>query len=268
MKTIIFNGKEFARKKELQLKKEVNKLKKQGITPKLVSVLVGDNPASTMYVSLKKKAAERIGDILDVRNWKQDAGYGNLIEEIKKLNKDKSIHGIMVQLPLPADLKVHTKEVVEAIDPKKDVDGLRDDSPFLHATAKAIVQIIKVANADVSKKVCVIGAHGMVGRPLVKELKREGYEVSECHSTTKDLKDRTLAADILVSATGQNNLIKVDMVKDGAIVIDVGSPKGDIDFESVSKRAAFITPVPGGVGPVTIVSLLDNLLIAAKNLVK
>ncbi len=255
---IIFDGRDFARSKEEKLKKDIFHLKEKGITPKMVSILVGEDPASVLYVNLKRKAAERIGAILEVKRFGSEVEKGKLMDEIKSLNKNKLVHGIMVQLPLPGGLRAHTKEILETIDSNKDVDGLKEKGFFLHATAKAIVQIIKLANADISKKVCVIGTEGMVGRSLVRELRRLGYPMEE----------KSQNADILITATGKAGLIKGDMVKAGAVVIDVGSPKGDVDFESVSKKAAFITPVPGGVGPVTIVSLLDNLLIAAKNLLK
>jgi len=257
----VFDGRSFAALKEDDLKQKVKKLVAQGKIPKLVSILVGDDPASVLYVNLKKRAAERIGCQLVIRRPRTDIGPDNLIAEIRKLNKDQSVNGIMVQLPLPGNFKDSSQDIINAIDPQKDVDGLRKDSPFLHPTSKAILQIIEEVNDG--SNVCVVGSTGMVGRPLINELKRRGYQTSECDSNTKDLKDRTLAADILVSVTGENNLIKGNMVKEGAVVIDVGSPKGDVDFEKVAPKVRFITPVPGGVGPVTISCLLENLVKAA-----
>ena len=265
--TIIFDGKEFAKKKE-------EELKKREITPKLVSILIGNDSGSKLYLSLKKKAAERIGATLEIRKWKQDAGYGSLIDEIKRLNKDRSVHGIMVQLPLPKNFTWDERvEIIEAISPQKDVDGMGDDSPFVAPVVKAVLQSIEEAertlnlNLD-SKLFAVVGAKGFVGKKLVKELKKKGYKVDGLDIETKNLKDRTDKADILISTTGVSGLIRSEMVKDGAIVVDVGSPKGDVQFNEVSKKAVFITPVPGGIGPVTIVSLLENLLIAAENLVQ
>jgi methylenetetrahydrofolate dehydrogenase (NADP+)/methenyltetrahydrofolate cyclohydrolase len=249
---IVFDGRAYAAKKE-------EELKRLGRHLKLVSILIGDDPASILYVNLKRKVAEQVGAELEVRRLESEVRNEDLINEIRSLNEDTSVNGIMIQLPLPENLRSRTQEIINQIDPKKDVDGLREDSPYLHPTSKAVVQIIEESKRN-SGVVCVIGATGMVGKPLVKELRRRGYEVIECNSETENLQQKTLKADIVVSATGVPNLIKANMVKDGAVVIDVGSPKGDIDFEGVSKKVSFITPVPGGVGPVTITCLLENLL--------
>ncbi len=260
-----FNGREFAREKETELKKEVADLKKRGITPKLVSILVGDNPGSILYTSLKKKAAEKIGAEVEILRYKDIKG---IREEIGKLNKDKGVHGIMIQLPLPNSLRRKTKDLIDEIIPEKDVDGLRIGSPYIPATVRAVLQIIKVAKKETRhdfKNIVVIGASGMVGKPLAIELKKLRFRVIACDVKTKNLKLKTKKADLLISATGVPNLVKKDMVKNGVVVIDIGSPKGDVEFNEVVKMASFITPVPGGVGPVTIVSLLDNLLIATRN---
>lgn len=251
----IFDGRQFALQKE-------EELKSLGKHPKLVSILVGDNEASHLYVNLKKKFAERVGATLEIASFNSDVSSGQIKEFIEDANADSSVNGIMIQLPLPESLKSETSDLVNSISPLKDVDGLGENSMYLHPTSKAVIQIISESGKD-SGIVCVVGATGMVGRPLVKDLKEKGYEVIECDSETKNLKEETLKADILVSTTGVPNLIKEDMVKEGVVVIDVGSPKGDVDFENVSKRASFITPVPGGVGPVTIACLLENLMEAS-----
>lgn len=267
----IFDGRKFAAEKEISLQNRVLGLKARGVYPKLASIIIGNDPASVLYVNLKKKAAERIGAELDVYHISEKAKLDEIILLINTLNTDKTVQGIMIQLPLPKELVNCKLEIVNSITPAKDVDGLRKDSLFLHPTSKAVVEIIDEAKKDKNVrlplkgnpcKVVVVGATGMVGAPLVKELKTEGYEVVECNSDTPTLKGETLQGDIVISCAGVPNLIMDDMIKDGAIVIDVGSPQGDVDFELVSKKASFITPVPGGVGPVTISCLLENLISA------
>lgn len=265
--SIIFDGREFARDKEKLLSYEVTKLKKKGIIPKLASILVGDDPASVLYVNLKKKAAERVGAELQVIRLNRSTTAEEIIKTIQQYNSDNNVHGIMVQLPLPKSIINHQSLIINSIAPEKDIDGLREDSPFVPATVKAILTIIDEATrlrrpSARRGKVCVVGAKGIVGKPLVKLLRKLSYKVTECDIDTMNYEQITMNSDILISATGVPNLIKGDMVKDGAIVIDVGSPKGDVD-PSAALRASFITPVPGGVGPVTIVSLLDNLVSAA-----
>jgi methylenetetrahydrofolate dehydrogenase (NADP+)/methenyltetrahydrofolate cyclohydrolase len=268
---IVFDGRKFATQKEEKLAIRILGLKARGVYPKLASILVGNNPASQLYVNLKKKAAEKIGAEVDIYLIKENSKLDELFLLIKTLNTDKTVHGIMIQMPLPGAFAGFKSQIINSINPEKDVDGLRADSPFLHPTSKAVIQILDEAKNDKNVrlalkeapcKVIIVGATGMVGTPLVKELKEEGYEVVPCDSDTPDLKGTTLQGDVVISCTGVPNLIKNDMVKDGAIVIDVGSPKGDIEFESVGSKASFITPVPGGVGPVTIGCLLENLISA------
>lgn len=261
--TIIFNGREFAKKKEKELAEKVTKLKEKGVSPKLVSILVGDNPTSALYTSLKKKAAERVGAEMDIRHFPEEILIEELVNLISDLNKDTSVHGIMIQLPLPEKLKSDTNKITSKIDPLKDVDGLNEKSEFISATVKAIVLIMKEASSYLFDNVVVVGSTGMVGKPLIKLLKELEYKVTGVDITTKNLEKRLKKADLIISATGQPGLIKEDMVSDGVVIIDVGSPKADVD-EGVYKKASFYTPVPGGVGPVTIVSLLDNLVIATK----
>jgi methylenetetrahydrofolate dehydrogenase (NADP+) / methenyltetrahydrofolate cyclohydrolase len=261
----IFDGKKFALEKETNLAIRVLGLKTRGVYPKLASILVGNDPASQLYVNLKKKAAERIGAEVDIYLIKENSKLEDLILLIKTLNEDGTVQGIMIQMPIPGDLGKAKDEIVDTISPEKDVDGLRSDSHFLHPTSKAVIQVINEAKKEVElpdSKVVVVGATGMVGKPLVQELKAQYYEVVECDSKTLDLKEKTLQANVLISVTGVPNIIKEDMVSPGAIVIDVGSPKGDVEFSGVSKGASFISPVPGGIGPVTISCLLENLISA------
>jgi methylenetetrahydrofolate dehydrogenase (NADP+)/methenyltetrahydrofolate cyclohydrolase len=173
----------------------------------------------------------------------------------------------MIQMPLPGKLEEKRAEIVNVIHPEKDVDGLRKDSDYLHPTSKAVIDILHYAEGELSlktgdSKVVVVGATGMVGAPLVHELKDEGYSVVECNSKTKNLTKEVLKGDVVISTTGIQGIIKEDMVKPEAIVIDVGSPRGDVNFYEVERKSAFITPVPGGVGPVTISCLLENLISA------
>ncbi len=260
---VLFDGKSFASKKEKEVKKKIERLRELGVVPKLASILIGDNPASKLYVGLKKKAAERVGAELDIYFLPEKTKVGEIMQLIDSLNTDETVNGIMIQLPLPKVFEANKEEIVERIDSNKDVDGLKKESLFVHPTSKAVIQILEFAKDEVEvsvKKVCVVGSTGMVGAPLVKELKRLGFDVLECDTNTPDIKQKTLEADALISATGVPGLITQDMIKGGAIVIDVGSPKGDVDFDKIKEVASFVTPVPGGVGPITITSLLENLI--------
>jgi len=257
---IIFDGRKFAADKEQILKEKVSKLKSSA---KLVSILVGEDKASILYTNLKQKAAGRVGIDFEVKKFAKDVTAPELISEIEKLNKDKKVTGIMVQLPLPEKLKSKTLKIVNAIDKKKDVDGLTKNSPYLPATVKGILEVIKIATTPLAyfgKKAAVVGASGAVGKSTITELKKLGYKICECDKDTRDLYAKLHQVDLVVSATGVANLIKGEMLKEGVIAIDVGSPVGDLEFKSAVNVANFITPVPGGVGPVTIVSLLENLV--------
>ena len=259
---IIFDGKLFAAEKEANLGIRVLGLKARGIYPKLASIIIGKNPASELYVNLKKKAAERIGAEVDIYFLGENSKIDDILLLVDTLNTDEGVNGIMVQLPLPGNIAKFKDRIIGSINQEKDVDGLRQDSQFLHPTSKAAIDILKFAEKGLKvkpKTVCVIGSTGMVGTPLVKELKEEKYDVVEVNAETKNLAEKVKSADVLISATGVPSLIKSDMIKSDSIVIDVGSPKGDVEVEA-SKKAAFITPVPGGVGPVTISCLLENLI--------
>lgn len=267
----IFDGREFAKKKEELLKRKVEVLRQKGITPKLVSILVGDDPASALYVSLKKKAAERIGAELQIISLSSSTSGEEIREKINEYSNDKKTHGIMVQLPLPKEIVNSKLSIINSIASNKDIDGLREESPFVPATVKAVLSILdeaaSVLNLDLDSKLfTVVGSEGMVGSRLISALAARGQKVEKVDIGTTELTAKLLKADILVSATGVPGLIKGDMVKEGAVVIDVGSPKGDVAFDEVSEKASFITPVPGGVGPVTIVSLLENLIYSASKL--
>jgi methylenetetrahydrofolate dehydrogenase (NADP+)/methenyltetrahydrofolate cyclohydrolase len=265
--TLVFDGKAHAKLKEAEIAKKVCKLKKAGITPKLAVFLVGNDSASRLYVSIKKKVAEKMGVTLEVRGQGLKVSKEGIIKEIKTLNKDDSVQGIMVQLPLPKSFsKQDRKEIVNAIALEKDVDGLRGDSLFIHPTAAAVMQVVKVAEERLERRfgnVAVVGCRGMVGKPLVKELEKRGYKVSGIHSQTKNITTITKKADMVISAAGVFELIKASMVKSGVVVIDVGAPKGDIAGQ-VCKKASFISPAPGGVGPLTVAYLLENLVHVAE----
>lgn len=266
---IIFDGKLFAFQKREDLKKKVLDLNTKGIFPHLASIVIGDNPASKLYADLKKKAGESIGIQVDIYYIPEYTKKDDLISLIKTLNVDNEFSGIMVQLPIPGELSKYKDEIVNTIDLSKDVDGLRENSPFIHPTSKAAIEILELTKTlpeikELSiKKICVVGSTGMVGRPLVQELKKKGYEVVECDSETKNINDLTLSCEVVISATGVPGIIKKNMIKKDSVTIDIGSPKGDFE-KDVEKVASFITPVPGGVGPVTISCLLENLIQSRK----
>jgi len=261
---IIFDGKKFVKDREVALRIRIAGM--GGVKPKLASILAGNDPASTLYVNLKKKAAERVGAEVEIYTIHDRIGPDHIVRLIKYLNADSQTHGIMVQLPLPKRLRENQNEIIGAIAPNKDVDGLRADSPFVHPTSLAALQILAFAESWLKrkiKKLAVVGASGMVGRHVVAEAVHLGYKIQKFTSLNKgQLRVRGSAADAMITATGKPGLIKADMVGKGVIVIDVGSPKGDVD-PAVSKKAGFITPVPGGVGPVTVFCLLENLVTAA-----
>lgn len=269
---IIFDGRDFAARKEEVLKNRVLGLKSRGVHPKLASILIGNDEASRLYVNLKKKAANRIGAEADIYYIPESTKLEDILLLISSLNTDDTVYGIMIQMPLPKKLEDKREQMVNLIAPQKDVDGLRVDSDYLHPTSKAVLDIMHSAEElkDVKavmgenfkgKNIVVVGATGMVGKPLVEELETEGYTVIQCNTKTPDLKAETLTGDVVISATGTQGLIKGDMVKENAVLIDVGSPKGD--FSPVAQDlSVFYTPVPGGVGPVTISCLLENLISA------
>ncbi len=281
--TKIFNGKTSTQKKEKLLSKKVADFEaKTGITPKIVSIVVGHNPASHLYLKHKQQSALRTGIAFEKVEFPENIRPDDLIAFIEEKNLDNKVHGIMVQLPLPARYEIRDTRygVLNAINPGKDVDCLTTINfsllaagkpRFLPATVKAILAIIENCSPRaksrgklkiVNSNIVVVGVSNIVGKPLALLLSQKGAKVTTCRSKTTDLAGQTRKADILVSATGVPNLIKGNMVKKGAVVIDVGSPKGDVDSLAALK-ASFFTPVPGGVGPVTVISLMENVLQAA-----
>lgn len=274
--TIIFDGKKFAREKEAVLAEKVKDLKAKGITPKLAVISCQDDEATELFLKLKAAAAERIGVEFELfRFARAKHNKRDLIMNMtRELSRMPGTYGFMLQLPLTPQLQRYTDYLINLIDPPRDVDGLRPDSIFDSAVVKAVIDIVYAAKKelnidDLSKLTyLVVGSEGRVGKAMVKKLQSLGYNVFGedgffiGRNTSVNIKT---SADVVISCTGIPNLIKGTHVKDNAIVIDVGSPKGDVLFDVVAKRAAFITPVPGGVGPVTIACLFENLVEAVYN---
>ncbi len=278
MATII-DGKELAKKIRGKLKIECEELKKQGIYPKLAVIMVGDNPASKVYVKNKSKACEDVGieyeEYLLEENTKQD----ELINLIKKLNEDDTVNGILLQSPIPSNLNIN--EAFKAITYKKDVDGFTPSSvgklaigedTFISCTPYGVIKMFEEYNIDlVGKDLVILGRSNIVGKPLLQCCLNKNATVTICHSKTTNLKEHTKRADIVISAIGKAKFVTKDMIKEGAVVIDVGINRdengkivGDVDFESVEPIASYITPVPGGVGPMTIAMLMNNVIKATK----
>ena len=253
-------------------------LKEKGINPGLAVIIVGDDPASRVYVNNKKKACEQIGVYSEEYALPAETTEQELLDLIEKLNKDKKINGILVQLPVPKHINEET--IINAIDPKKDVDAFHPvnvgkimvgNFDFVPCTPAGVMELIKESGIDVEGKECVVvGRSNIVGKPQAMLLLHKNATVTICHSRTKDLAEKTKNADILVAAVGIPEFIKGDMIKPGAVVIDVGINRvadkklvGDVDFEACEKIASAITPVPGGVGPMTIAMLMKNTVKAA-----
>ncbi|WP_394697834.1 bifunctional methylenetetrahydrofolate dehydrogenase/methenyltetrahydrofolate cyclohydrolase [uncultured Methanomethylovorans sp.] len=276
----VIDGRSLAKKIEEEVKEGVQRLKaEKGITPGLATILVGEDPASKMYVRLKHKACERTGIHAEDHNLPSSISQEELTAHIKQLNLRDDIHGILLQLPLPKNL--NEKEAMLAIDPKKDADGfhpynmgnlLIGNEGFVPCTPKGIIRAMEEHGVQIQGKHAVIVGHSnVVGKPMAAMLINRNATVSVCHVFTQNLKQYTLDADILVVGTGVKHLIKAEMVKEGVVVFDVGITEengkvyGDVDFENVIKKASLITPVPGGVGPMTISILMQHVLMAAKD---
>lgn len=267
----VIDGKKVSEKEKENLKKDILE---NNLSPHLAVIQVGDNKASNVYIRNKKRACEYVGIKFSELKFKEDIEEYILVDEIKKLNNNDDIDGIIVQLPLPSNLD--EKKIVNYIDPLKDVDGLTyknvgnlvvGNDSLVSCTPSGVMKLLEEYNVDVrGKNVCIVGRSALVGMPLMHLMLNHDATVTVCHSKTSNLKEHTLKADILVAAVGKPNLITEDMVKEGAVVIDVGINKvndhlcGDVDFDSVSKKAGLITPVPGGVGPMTVLSLLSNVV--------
>ena len=274
----IIDGKAISLEIKQEVKKEVEKLQKNGVFPCLAVVLVGENSASKVYVNNKKKACEVCGISSLSYELPESTTEAELLELIQKLNEDKKINGILVQLPLPKH--IDESKVILAISPEKDVDCFHPQNVgalhtggkgFLPCTPAGILELIKRSGYDITGKECVvIGRSNIVGKPVAMLLLCENGTVTICHSKTKNLPEVCKRADIIVVATGKRNTLTKDMVKEGAIVIDVGMNRneegklcGDVDFENVKEKVEAITPVPGGVGPMTIAMLMKNCLTAS-----
>jgi methylenetetrahydrofolate dehydrogenase (NADP+) / methenyltetrahydrofolate cyclohydrolase len=281
MSAQLINGNDLSAKLRTDVAQRAAALKAKGITPGLAVVLVGDSPASQVYVRNKIKACADNGLHSVLEKYPADMSEAALLALVDKLNNDPSIHGILVQLPLPAHMDA--QKVIEAISPEKDVDGFHiasagalmvGRSGFWPCTPYGCMKMLESIGYSLKgKHAVVIGRSNIVGKPMAMMLLQQNATVTVCHSGTKDLKAMTLQADVIVAAVGKRNVLTADMVKPGAVVIDVGMNRndegklcGDVDFEGVRQVASFITPVPGGVGPMTITMLLVNTLEAAERL--
>ncbi|KDR94413.1 methylenetetrahydrofolate dehydrogenase (NADP+) / methenyltetrahydrofolate cyclohydrolase [Peptoclostridium litorale DSM 5388] len=279
----LIDGKAVSAEIRKELEVEVKKLKEEkGITPGLAVVLVGEDPASKTYVASKEKACEKIGIYSEGHKLNADTSEEDLLNLIDELNNKQSIDGILVQLPLPSH--IDEKKIINRINPEKDVDGFHPinvgklsigEEAFIPCTPHGVIKLMEHENIEMAgKKAVIIGRSNIVGKPAAMLLLQKNATVTICHSRTKDLVKEASEADILVAAIGKPNFVTADMVKEGAVVIDVGINRvdgklvGDVDFESVKEKAGYITPVPGGVGPMTITMLLFNTVVSAKRKAK
>lgn len=275
----ILDGKETSKKVKDALKTDVEKMKERGVTPGLAVIIVGNDSASRVYVNNKKKACEYIGIHSEEYALPEETTQEELLELVEQLNKKDDIHGILCQLPLPKHINEET--VINAISPKKDVDAFHPvnvgkimigNFDFLPCTPSGVMELLNEYNISTDGKHCVvIGRSNIVGKPQAMLMLHKNATVTICHSHTKNLKEICQSADILIVAIGRAKMIDESYIKDGAVVIDVGMDRdengklcGDVDFESACKKASFITPVPGGVGPMTIATLMKNAVRAAQ----
>ncbi|UCK14578.1 bifunctional methylenetetrahydrofolate dehydrogenase/methenyltetrahydrofolate cyclohydrolase FolD [Staphylococcus aureus] len=275
----ILDGKQIAKDYRQGLQDQVEALKEKGFTPKLSVILVGNDGASQSYVRSKKKAAEKIGMISEIVHLEETATEEEVLNELNRLNNDDSVSGILVQVPLPK--QVSEQKILETINPEKDVDGFHpinigklyiDEQTFVPCTPLGIMEILKHADIDLEgKNAVVIGRSHIVGQPVSKLLLQKNASVTILHSRSKDMASYLKDADVIVSAVGKPGLVTKDVVKEGAVIIDVGNTpdengklKGDVDYDAVKEIAGAITPVPGGVGPLTITMVLNNTLLAEK----
>ncbi|MCG1665275.1 bifunctional methylenetetrahydrofolate dehydrogenase/methenyltetrahydrofolate cyclohydrolase FolD [Staphylococcus epidermidis] len=275
----ILDGKQIAKEYRQRLKNQVNELKEHGFTPKLSVILVGNDGASQSYVKSKKKAAEKIGMISEIVHLDESTSEEEVLSELNRLNNDDTVSGILVQVPLPK--QVSEQKVLETINPNKDVDGFHpinigklyiDEQTFVPCTPLGIMEILKHADINLKgKNAVVIGRSHIVGQPVSKLLLQANATVTILHSRTKNMNAHLKQADVIVSAVGQPGLVTKENVKEGAVIIDVGNTpdengklKGDVAYDEVKEIASAITPVPGGVGPLTITMVLNNTLLAEK----
>lgn len=279
----IINGEQLAKQLRQEMKLEVKKLKKAGITPRLTVILIGDDPASHSYVKGKERASTEIGIDSEIIRLDTSISETELLSKINNLNKDDSVHGILVQLPIPDH--IDEQKVIEAIIPEKDVDGFHPinigrmivgQEAFLPCTPFGILKMLQSKNIAIEgKHAVIIGRSNIVGKPMGQLLLNENATVTYCHSRTNNLKSYTQQADILIVAVGREHVVDASFIKENAVVIDVGVNRtvegtltGDVDFEDVKSKASYLTPVPKGVGPMTITMLLENTIKAAKGLNK
>jgi len=277
---IIMNGKELSKKIREQIKEQVDELKSQNIFPKLAVIMVGQDPSSKVYVKNKSKACNEVGIEYEEFLLNENTTMEELLKLIKELNERKDIHGILLQSPIPKPLDIYS--AFEAIDFRKDVDGFNpinigrltlNRQTFISCTPYGVMKLLEEYKISLKgANVVILGRSNIVGKPLAQCLLNEDATITICHSKTKNVEEITKNADIVISAIGKPKFIKANMIKENAVVIDVGINKletsivGDVDFEEVSKKASYITPVPGGVGPMTIAMLMHNVVIAAKYL--
>ena len=275
----ILDGKELARKTREELRIKADRLRANGIVPKLAVILVGDDSASKVYVRNKSKACQDVGVEFEEILLDENTSMEKLLEIIENLNNREDINGILLQSPIPKGLNI--QEAFEKIHCKKDVDGFNPvnvgklmigEDTFISCTPYGIIKMLEAYNIEIEgKHAVVIGRSNIVGKPLAQCLLQKNATVTICHSKTKNIAEITKTADILISAVGKTNMVTADMVKDGAVVIDVGMNRneagklvGDVDFENVKQKASYITPVPGGVGPMTIAMLMNNVIKATE----
>ncbi|MYL19729.1 bifunctional methylenetetrahydrofolate dehydrogenase/methenyltetrahydrofolate cyclohydrolase FolD [Halobacillus litoralis] len=276
----VIYGKQLAENLREEMKQEITTLHEKGVHPKLVVVIIGEDPASKSYVKGKQRASEKVGMDSDLIELPEDTSEQDLLDLISRLNQDDTVHGILVQLPVPDHIS--DQKIIEAIDPSKDVDGFHPENvgrmltgqdTFFPCTPYGIMVMLERAAIDVEgKHAVIVGRSNLVGKPVGQLLLNKNATVTHCHSRTKDLKSHTKQADILIVAAGRPGLVTGEHVKEGAVVIDVGVNRvdgkltGDVDFESAQEVASHITPVPKGVGPMTITMLLHNTIKAAKRI--
>ena len=278
MATII-DGKALAKKIRENLKIECDELKEKGIIPTLAVIMVGDNPASKVYVRNKSKACDEVGIEYKEYLLGEDTTKEELLSLIENLNNNKEINGILLQSPVPSHLDIN--EAFKTITYSKDVDGFTPSSvgklcigedTFISCTPYGVMKMFEEYKINLTgKDVVILGRSNIVGKPLIQCCLQKNATVTVCHSKTKDLKEHTKRADVIISAIGQSKFVTADMVKEGVVIIDVGINRGedgkltgDVDFENVEKKASYITPVPGGVGPMTIAMLMNNVIKATK----
>ena len=276
---VIIDGKELAKKIRANLKIECEELKKKNINSKLAVIMVGEDPASKVYVRNKSRACEDVGIKYEEYLLDSKITQKELIELIEKLNNDKTINGILLQSPIPSNLDIN--EAFRTISPQKDVDGFNpinvgklvlNQDTFVSCTPYGIMKMFEEYDIDLTgKNVVILGRSNIVGKPLIHCCLNRNATVTSCHSKTQNIAQKAKEADVLISAIGKANFVTADMVKDSAVVIDVGINRldngkitGDVDFESVKEKASYITPVPGGVGPMTIAMLMNNVIKATR----